>query len=92
MIFLPEESRRVQEMSKIYGMKIGDGKIEEKLILNNANELVQLLSGDSLDPDDAKTICEHIWDMAALSHGHLPPERMEKFIERSSLILREFVR
>jgi molecular chaperone HtpG len=92
MIFLSEESRRVQEMGKIYGMKIGDGKTDEKLVLNGANELVQLLAEGNLDTDDSKVICEHIWDMASLSHGHLSPERMEKFIERSSLILREFVR
>jgi len=92
MIFLSEESRRVQEMGRIYGMKIGDGKTDEKLVLNGANELVKLLADGGLDGDDAKVICEHIWDMASLSHGHLPPERMEKFIERNSLILREFVR
>jgi len=92
MIFLSEESRRVQEMGKIYGMKIGDGKTDEKLILNGANELVKLLNEGSLDKDDAKVICKHIWDMAHLSHGHLSPERMEKFIARNSLILREFVR
>ncbi|MCL2376168.1 MAG: molecular chaperone HtpG [Defluviitaleaceae bacterium] len=92
MIFLSEESRRVQEISKVYGMKIGKGKTDEKLVLNGANELVKLLDAGNLDVDDAKVICEHIWDMASLSHGHLSPERMEKFIERNSLILREFVR
>jgi len=92
MVFLSEESRRVQEMGRIYGMKIGDGKAEEKLVLNSTNELVQLLADGSLDSDDTKVICEHIWDMASLSHGHLTPERMERFIERNSLILREYVR
>jgi len=92
MVFLSEESRRVQEMGRIYGMKIGDGKAEEKLVLNGANELVRLLSDGDLDADDAKTICEHIWDMASLSHGNLTPERMERFIERNSVILREYVR
>jgi molecular chaperone HtpG len=92
MIFMSEESRRVQEMGKIYGMKIGDGKADEKLVLNSANELVQLLSDGNLDEGDAKIICEHIWDMAALSHGNISPQRMEKFIQRNSLILREFVR
>ena len=92
MIFMSEESRRVQEMGKIYGMKIGDGKAQEKLVLNDANELVGLLTGDSLDADDAKILCEHIWDMASLSHGGITPERMEKFIERNALILREYMR
>ena len=92
MIFMSEESRRVQEMGRIYGMKIGDGKADEKLVLNDANELVGLLVGGDLDADDAKVICEHIWDMASLTHGNISPERMEKFMERNSLILREFVR
>ncbi|MCL2574172.1 MAG: molecular chaperone HtpG [Defluviitaleaceae bacterium] len=92
MIFLSEESRRVQEMSKIFNMKIGDGKVDEKLILNDTNELVKLLSEGNLDKDDARIVCEHIWDMASLSQGHLSPERMEKFIERNTVILREFVR
>ena len=73
-------------------MKIGGGKTEEKLVLNGANPLVQMLDAGNMDAEDAKIICEHIWDMASLSHGHLSPERMEKFIERNSLILQEFVR
>ena len=92
MIFLSEESRRVEEMGKIYGINFGGNKNTEKLVLNSANELVKILEEGGLDEADSKILCEHIWDLAALSHGQLSPERMEKFVERSGVILREFVR
>jgi len=92
MIFLSEESRRAEEMGKMYGISFGDNKNTEKLVLNGANELVKILEEGSLDEADSKVLCEHIWDLAALSHGQLSPERMERFVERSGVILREFVR
>ena len=88
MIFLSEESRRMQEMGRMYGIKFGDGKVQEKLVLNGKNELIQLLNEGKVAGEDAKILCEHIWDMAALSHGGLGPERTEKFIERNALILK----
>ena len=42
-----------------------------------------------LHKDDANTakICEQLYDLAKLAHGSLSPERMTKFIARSSEIM-----
>ena len=91
MLFLSEESRRAQEISALYGINFDDGKSKEKLVLNGTNTLVKSLSTGEIADDEAKILCAHIWDMAALSYGGLEPERMEKFLERSNLILSRFV-
>ena len=88
LIFLPEESRRMQEMGQLYGLTFGTGETDEKLVLNGANELVKLLGHGNLEEEQTKVLCEHIWDMAALSHGRLEAERLDRFIQRNSLILK----
>ena len=91
MIFISEDQHRMNEMSKLYGfslpgLEMGDDK---KLVLNANNELVKSLNEGGKDAEDTKILCEHIWDMASLSHKHLEPERMEKFIQRNVLILQK---
>jgi molecular chaperone HtpG len=39
--------------------------------------------------DDVKMICQHIFDLAMISHAQLEPEAMTRFIERSNLILQK---
>ena len=90
MLFLSEEVRRAQEMTALYGLSFDDGKSKEKLTLNGTNELVKILDEGKVSADDAKVLCQHIWDMAALSYGGLEPKRMEEFLERSSFILKFF--
>jgi len=91
MIFLPEESRRMQEMAQMYGISFGDTKAKDKLVLNGANDLIAILATGNTSGDDTKILCEHIWDMAALSHRHLSPERMGRFVERNGVILKKFI-
>jgi len=89
LIFLPEDSRRMSEMGRLYGLNFGIGDIKEKLVLNGSNDLVKTLASGALAESDAQVLCHHIWDMAALNHGMLSPERMNKFIERNMLILKK---
>ena len=39
------------------------------------------------EKDDTKLICEHIYDLAIMSHRQLTPDEMTRFIERSNRIL-----
>jgi molecular chaperone HtpG len=96
MIILEEHSRRMQEMSiRFGGPDMGNmfGS-QETLVLNKKNDLIQRLlkiNEDESRQDDVKMICQHIYDMAMLSHKQLDPEAMTKFIERSNIILTKLV-
>lgn len=92
MILLSEQSRRMQEMSRMFGgmdMSTMFPK-EHTLVLNRKNSLIQMLLRlkDKDDrKDDTKMICEQIYDLAMMSHKQLEPDAMTKFIERSNQIL-----
>jgi len=92
MILLSEQSRRMQEMSRMFGgMDMGHMfPREETLVLNRKNSLIQSVLGlmDKEDKkDDVKLICEHVYDLAMMSHRQLEPEAMTRFLERSNRIL-----
>ena len=86
---LSEESRRMQDMMRMYSMPgmdmnaFGGG---ETLVLNANNKLVQyILTNES--SDTTPMICEQLYDLALLSHKQLEPEAMTKFIQRSNEIM-----
>lgn len=86
MITVSEESRRMQEMMKMYTMPGMDNSMfgsSETLVLNYNNKLVQYVLGHK-EGTHTNAICEQLYDLAALSHGSLTPERMTKFIARSN--------
>ncbi len=86
---LSEESRRMQDMMKMYGFNDMDTNQlsgEETLILNAKNSLVSRLIEDG-DSEHTKLICEQLYDLALLSHKQLDSESMTKFIRRSNEIL-----
>lgn len=93
VILLSEESRRMQEMYKAYGQSMGNFgamfKNEFTLVLNKNNSLIKRIA--DVNDDDAKMICEHIYDLAMISHQPLNAEEMTKFIERSNIILNKIV-
>lgn len=95
MITLSEESRRMQDMMKMYGMGGMDasmfGGAGETLVLNANHPLVKYIV-DHKDGGHVPVFCKQLYDLAALSHGTLSPERMTDFISRSNevmLLLRE---
>jgi len=87
----PEETRRMQEMMKMYGMAgmdpsmFGQGE-GETLILNSNNNLVKYVL-DNPDSDNTATICCQLYDLAVLANRPLSAEAMTKFIARSNEIL-----
>lgn len=90
MITLSEESRRMQDMMKMYamnGMGMGDMAEEgETLILNANHPLVQYVIGHQED-EHVGMICEQLYDLAKLQHASLKPEDMTKFVNRSNEIM-----
>lgn len=92
MILLSEQSRRMQEMSKMFGggMPGFDMPAEETVVLNKNNGLVKTLlniKDDEARKDDVNLICEQIYDLAMMSHRPLEVDAMNKFIDRSNKIL-----
>ena len=82
MIVLSEETRRMQDMMKMYNMYGMDPNMfggPATLVLNANNELVQYI----FNHKDS----EHLYDLAMLSHKPLAPEEMTKFITRSNKIM-----
>ena len=92
MITVAEETRRMQEMMKMYNMYGMDpsmfGGTGEVLVLNANNSLVKYVL-EHADGEKTPVICEQLYDLALLSHGTLSPERMTKFIARSNQIMTE---
>ena len=93
MITLSEESRRMQDMMKMYsmqgmgGMDMGMfGKEGETLVLNANHPLVQYVV-EHQDGENVKMICEQLYDLALLQQGPLEPEAMTKFVARSNDIM-----
>lgn len=90
MITLSEDSRRMQDMMKMYGMAgmgMGDmGRDGETLVLNYNHPLVKIITDDN-NGKNVGVICEQLYDLARLQHAPLQAEEMSKFIERSNDLL-----
>ena len=90
MITLPEESRRMQDMMKMYnmyGMDPGMFGGQETLILNASHPLIQRLADAGQDDGMVKQVCGQLYDLAMLSHKPLSPDDMTRFVQRSNDIL-----
>ena len=74
MITVAEETRRMQEMMKMYNMYGMDpsmfGGTGEVLVLNANNSLVKYVL-EHTDGEKTPVICEQLYDLALLSHGTL---------------------
>ena len=89
MVTLSEESRRMQEMMRMYGMPGMDPSMfggDETLVLNANNKLVQYVLANK-DAENTNLFCEQLYDLAMISHKPLSPEAMTKFIARSNQIM-----
>ncbi len=90
LITLSEESRRMQDMMRMYsmpGMDMGDmGKEGETLVLNANHPLVERLMKEP-EGEHMDMICEQLYDLALLQHAPLEPEAMSKFVARSNEIM-----
>lgn len=93
VILLSEQSRRMKEMSKMFGGgTLPPEMFEEELtlVLNRNHSLVKTLIEIANEPErngDMELIAQHLFDLAMLSHKPLPTEQMTNFIKRSNQIL-----
>lgn len=91
MITLSEETRRMQDMMKMYsmggaGMDMGMFGGSETLILNARNKLVQYIL-DHKDGEHVDLFCRQLYDLAMLANKPLAAEEMTEFVARSNEIM-----
>lgn len=89
MMILSEESRRMQDMMKMYNMYGMDPSMfgsTETLVLNANNQLVQYIL-EHKDGEHIPMMCKQLYDLAVLAHKPLTPEEMTEFIARSNEIM-----
>ena len=94
MMTVTEESRRMQEMMKMYNMYGMDSSMfggQETLVLNLNNKLVQYVLANK-EGDLTKLVCEQLYDLAVITHRQLTPEEMTKFVARSNEIMMEMTK
>lgn len=89
MAVLPEQSRRMEEMMKMYGMGGMDASMfgsQATLILNSNHPLVQFIV-EHKRSKSVPVICRQVFDLAMLAHKPLSPAEMTAFVQRSNEIM-----
>ena len=89
MAVLSEESRRMQDMMKMYGMAGMDPSMfgsQATLILNANHPLVKFVV-EHKRSKNVPVICRQLYDLAMLAHKPLNPEEMTAFVQRSNEIM-----
>ncbi|WP_458459004.1 molecular chaperone HtpG [Pseudobutyrivibrio sp.] len=90
MLTVSEESRRMQDMMKMYamgGMDMGMfGSASETLVLNANNDLVNYILNNK-DSENAPVFAAQLYDLAKIANAPLAPEAMAEFIARSNKIM-----
>ena len=89
MITLSEESRRMQDMMKMYGMAGMDPSMfgtTGTLVLNANHPLVQYVQAHK-DEENTGIFCKQLYDLAMLAHKPLSPEEMTAVVQRSNEIM-----
>ena len=89
MMTLSEESRRMQDMMKMYGMMGMDPGMfgnDVTLVLNANHPLVQYVLKNG-EGEHTTLFCKQLYDLALLSNKPLNPEEMTEFIKRSNEIM-----
>ncbi len=98
MVILPEELRRIQEMTALMQQKGMEFPNMHTLVVNTAHPMVQNLvniaqggiiegSGESPTTVLVNQLCQHIYDLALISQKPFDAENMKAFVERSNNLL-----
>ena len=89
MAVLSEQSRRMEEMMRMYsmggGMDMGLGG-QATLVLNANHPLVKFVTENKEDTHTSM-ICKQLYDLAMIAHKPLNPEEMTAFVQRSNEIM-----
>ena len=92
ILTLSEETRRMQDMMKMYSMPgmdagmFGNGDEGTTLVLNANHPLVQYIM-DNKDGENTEMICEQLYDLAKLQQAPLEADAMTRFVQRSNDIM-----
>lgn len=91
VLIVSEESRRVEEMMKMYtvpGQSAPDFPLDYKLILNTSNSLIQKINDlHGSDPEKASVLAKHILHLATLSQRKLSADELTLFLTDSYSLL-----
>lgn len=88
MLLISEESRRMQEMMKLYGMDTnGMPPSEATLVLNENHPLITALSTKDLDEHTKELACKHLYDLALIANQSLSADTMQAFLQRNNELL-----
>jgi molecular chaperone HtpG len=98
MVIMPEELRRIQEMTALMQQKDMEFPDMHTLLVNTAHPMVQNLlnlsqgsivdgSGESQTGTLVNQMCQHIYDLALISQKPFDADNMKAFVERSNALL-----
>ncbi len=88
LLTISEESRRMEEMMKLYsmnGMGMGAYPTEATLTVNTASPLIAKL--DTLDDDKKEKTASYLYQLALLSQRKLNAEELRRFLNESYAVL-----
>jgi molecular chaperone HtpG len=98
MVLLPEQMRRMQEMTALFQQQAMQFPEEHILLVNTAHPLIQNLEnlskgsialegGTSPSAELAGMICHHVYDLALMAQKGFDADGMKAFVERSNQVL-----
>jgi molecular chaperone HtpG len=98
IVLLPEDLRRMREMSALLTQQTVEFPEEHTLLVNTSHPLIQnLLSinkgsivqseGTSPSAELATLICQHVYDLALMAQKGFDADGMKAFVERSNQVL-----
>ncbi|AGF53370.1 heat shock protein [Synechocystis sp. PCC 6803] len=98
MVLLPEAMRRLQEMTAMMQQQAMAFPEQHVLAINTNHPLIKNIlslsqggivtgSGESPSAELAKSLCQHVYDLALMAQKGFDAEGMKGFIERSNAVL-----
>ncbi len=89
LLTISEESRRMEEMMKMYAMngmgEMGAFPLEATLTVNTASPLIEKLA--LMEPEKQETTARYLYELAQLSQRKLSAEELQKFLKDSYTVL-----
>ena len=83
-----EQSRRMEDMMRMYNMKDLDGMTESTLVLNTSSDLIKRLCDKAAtDKETAKQAASYLYKLSLLSQKKFTAEEMQSFMKDSVDIL-----
>ena len=88
ILSVSEESRRMGEMMKFYGMAQNDFPMESTLVLNTISPIVQKIGTlVGTEPEKARDMASYLYKLSLLSQKKFSAEEMQSFLQDSISLL-----